>query len=620
MRSFKLIKKVTAFWHQQSFVKQIAALFLLLWVIPMLGLIVFNHDFTLRQFNKKIVSFSSVSMQQTAQNINNRLLSYEQALAQLIYGDTFLSEISRFNEAVSDQSIATARNTMVSAMRTFVFSHDFVRNVVFVAPSGICAYDISMESITDAYLDNFPASITGLDNAGFDIPLWLPTRYLYTPAKEPYYVFTLRSKIYNVFNLNSNGSMIMSVDSSMLAEICGFSLLSDNLDEHFIMIIDEDGRMIYHYDPSYYEQETNNFLDAKTLESVLAAESSDESISTQINSQNFILNVATVPRTNWRVISALSQKYISHEVVVFQQVLTSMIIIQLVLLFSALLLIMHTLSRFMRKLVGVMDTAPDHNFSVQIEGAGQHEIGIVTEHFNQMMATIKQLMTDLENQTEKVRLATQQGKEAEIRALEAQINPHFLYNTLDYINWLAIESNQFEISDMLGMLASLFRYSIQDSNKKVTIREECDYLINYLRIQKCRNAVNFDYLLDIESGVREFYIYKLIFQPLIENVVLHAFSNLNRPGLVTLSFRQVSEDRICFSLNDNGRGMTQEDAEALFSDGAQAGIGISNVISRLRLYYDSNSEIQVFSSPDKGLTIKVYFPVIRHADEENQDA
>ena len=191
----------------------------------------------------------------------------------------------------------------------------------------------------------------------------------------------------------------------------------------------------------------------------------------------------------------------------------------------------------------------------------------------------------------------------------SQIQPHFIYNTLDSINWLAIENGQDEISSMLSQFAQILRYQIQKSNGIVTIQEELGYLEKYLFLQKKRFMDSFEYLIECQEAVKSCRIHKMIFQPLIENSILHGCAKLDYGGFLKIQIQELDETYLKFMIVDNGAGMEPEQARRLFSEGGSGGsIGIANVLARLKVYYGECYSIHVDSMPGAGTSIEVVIP------------
>jgi two-component system sensor histidine kinase YesM len=233
------------------------------------------------------------------------------------------------------------------------------------------------------------------------------------------------------------------------------------------------------------------------------------------------------------------------------------------------------------------------------------EMAAITDQFNIMMDDINQLIG-------KVREASMRQRDAEITMLEAQINPHFLYNTLDTINWMAIDANQMEISKAIASLARIFRYSIDRSNRLVTVREEAEWLKQYLSLQQMRLKNAFQYELKVSDAALEKPIHKLLFQPFVENAIRHGFAGLMHEPRLSIAIG-CAEDSLCVYIEDNGRGMEEEKLASIrtaisLKEDQPGHIGILNAVARLRMYYGDNVDISIESEPDQGTRIMIRIP------------
>ena len=274
----------------------------------------------------------------------------------------------------------------------------------------------------------------------------------------------------------------------------------------------------------------------------------------------------------------------------------------LIIITSGLIMIQFAGSLQIRveKITSAMDKAYKGDYTVQISHTWQDEFGKIAKHFNHMVQKI-----DQSGRIEKEALVRE--KNAELKALEAQINPHFLYNTLDAINWIAIENEQFLISKMLKNLATILRYSIHKSNGVVSVRSETEYLKQYIFLQQQRFSFSFHCIMDVDEEVLDLKMHKLLFQPLIENAIIHGFPGNTGQDVITVSIRKKGDKHLVICVEDNGKGMDETLAWELnhydYLSGAMEGsIGVRNVIMRIKYYYGEEGNFFIESS-DKGTRI-----------------
>ncbi|RKJ43417.1 sensor histidine kinase [bacterium 1XD8-76] len=204
-------------------------------------------------------------------------------------------------------------------------------------------------------------------------------------------------------------------------------------------------------------------------------------------------------------------------------------------------------------------------------------------------------------------------KNAEIAALEAQINPHFLYNTLDTINWMAIDKDEYEISNMITTLARILRYGIADSNGVVKIRDEVEWLKQYIFLQQTKLKNSFDCHINVEPELMDLPIHKLLLQPFVENAILHGFEGVDRTCCMQMSMRRV-EDFMEIEIKDNGCGIpddiVREMNQGIFRKTEDKNhIGMENAITRLHMYYGEKTKVKIQSRQGEGTLVRIRIPV-----------
>jgi len=254
------------------------------------------------------------------------------------------------------------------------------------------------------------------------------------------------------------------------------------------------------------------------------------------------------------------------------------------------------------------------DFQVRLPNGRADEIGELTDSFNFMVDRIRALV----NRVYQEQLAQ---KNAELETLQAQINPHFLYNTLDSINWMLIDRGEMDVSAIIVALGKLMQYSMDTSVRLVPLREEYRNARDFLLIQKNRLEDQLDYSLEIEAELYEFPIPKLILQPLIENAIKHGIVRAARPGRVSVrAFRQ--KQRICVTVEDTGAGMDPEALENCrrrleHCAEDQRSIGLRNVARRLQLHFDGQCRFSVESRPGEGTALCLLLPMAAEADRRD---
>lgn len=245
---------------------------------------------------------------------------------------------------------------------------------------------------------------------------------------------------------------------------------------------------------------------------------------------------------------------------------------------------------------------------------GDSLLNIISDQFNRMSDEISILVTELIEKNHHIEDMMNRQRKAEIKAIEAQINPHFLYNALDRINWIAIDNEQDEISELLSSLGSLLRYSINNIDSMVTLRAELSWMEKYILIQGERFGLDIKLVYDIDETAIDYPIYKMLLQPLIENSVLRGFYKDPINPQISVKASIQPDGRLLLKISDNGCGMDGEKLkqikEIISNKGEKvtSGVGINNVVSRLYLYYGNQAQISVSSTPGNGTTFTIIIP------------
>ena len=257
-------------------------------------------------------------------------------------------------------------------------------------------------------------------------------------------------------------------------------------------------------------------------------------------------------------------------------------------------------TRKIEELTKNMDQVNHGSREVTVSSDSEDEVGILINSFHNMMDEINRLIDEV--YVNKIAL-----KEYELKALQAQINPHFLYNTLSMMNWMAIRSNQMEISKVTLALSTFYRTALSKGEDVVTVENCIQNMQAYLEIQLTMHDNNFTVDWDIDPTIKNEKMPKLLLQPVVENAIEHGIDEKeDGDKKLFLSFRGDGDD-VEITVRDNGMGMPQEKAETLVTYQAK-GYGLKNVNDRIRLLYGEKYGIQIFSAPDEGTTVVMRFP------------
>ena len=210
-------------------------------------------------------------------------------------------------------------------------------------------------------------------------------------------------------------------------------------------------------------------------------------------------------------------------------------------------------------------------------------------------------------------------RKSELDALQSQINPHFLYNTLDIIVWMIENEQSQDAVRVVTSLARLFRISLSKGRNIIPIRDELEHVRNYLTIQQMRFKNKFEFSVEADEEVCALSTIKLVVQPLAENALYHGIEFMDEDGHIDIRAWREGED-VYISVGDNGLGMTEETVEALLKGeivpGTKgSGIGFSNVNERIELYFGKGYGLRIESEPDEGTTVIIHIPSVPYGEE-----
>lgn len=372
----------------------------------------------------------------------------------------------------------------------------------------------------------------------------------------------------------------------------------------YCFLMDDAGNIIYH--PQ--QQLLYAGLKSEDTEALAALEDGAYADDTVIYS------VASVGESGWR---AVGVSYVDELV---NRNVNDMIRLSLwlaVVVLAVAVLTSWLLSRLigkpLRGLASAMESfEPDADHFTYRPVGGTREVQELSDSFEHMVLRIQELMTTVRE--EEVNL-----RKTELKALQAQINPHFLYNTLDSIAWMCEQGRNAEAVKMVHALARLFRISISRGHELIPIAKELEHAESYLQIQMYRYKNQFTYTFDVDPDCLGYYCNKITLQPIIENSINHGLDLMVDEGRIDVRVRFDGDD-IVFSVQDNGVGMSPEQLEAIMQHGPtdRTGIGIKNVNDRLKIYFGRSYGLSITSEPDVGTCVEIRMPRIREGDYETK--
>jgi len=376
-----------------------------------------------------------------------------------------------------------------------------------------------------------------------------------------------------------------------------------------VFIIDEQGDFIYN---SNRDSKMVNIKDSNLNTVFMNYDISNNHTIQNINGKDYLVVYYKSEYTGWTTIGMVPKNTIMSDVTSLRNKTGwfLLLVVGLTLLFS--IFISYKITNNIKKLRNAMNFVGAGNLDVETAINSVDEVGQLNEGFHIMVARIKSLMVNLKNRE-------QQKREAELQALQAQINPHFLYNTLNTIRYLAKIQNVTNIEEITISFIELLRISIGNNTELITIQEELEQVKSYINIQKYKYTDKFSVIFQVEEDILKYKTLKLILQPIVENALIHGIEPSEREGIIDIKIYR-DEGAIKIITTDNGVGIEEVEIKNILEKQDNkdkkrfSGIGIGNVNERIKLHFGNQYGIQIFSQLGVYTAVEVTIPTLREEE------
>jgi len=409
------------------------------------------------------------------------------------------------------------------------------------------------------------------------------------------WVVSLSRELKSTDGIIAEGVFLVDLNLSVIDAICSQINLGK---KGYVFIVDPDGNIVYH--PQ--QQLIYSNLRAERIPEVMHAPSGTSFTASDQEGKR----IYSVQDTNfgWKIVGVAYADELIADVGTIRNTIIAYALAGLAVSLLLSMLLSYRLTRPIKKLQADMKMVEKGNFGIQTEIRQMDEIGQLGRTFNLMVSRIKNLMQEM--------IRTQENKRKnELQLLQAQINPHFLYNTLDSIVWMAEQKQHEQVVLMTSALAKLFRASITKDKELVPIRVEAEHISNYLLIQKMRYNDQLDYRVEIDESILSCKTLKILLQPFVENAIYHGIRSKPEGGTILIRGRE-DDGRIVFEVEDDGAGMTPEQLAGIWSSEEDApkrkGIGIHNVNERIGLHFGREFGVKIRSEPEAGTCVTIILP------------
>ncbi|KAB8133653.1 sensor histidine kinase [Gracilibacillus oryzae] len=369
-----------------------------------------------------------------------------------------------------------------------------------------------------------------------------------------------------------------------------FDTMSSLFEDNFgLIILDENKKPVYFYQdlPGDVETLSANHLINKIEEGLL--------------DQDYVYDQASLASSKWTAYLYRPKGIISASTSQLRMTVIGVVILCISILILAIFLLARVVVRPLEKLARNMEQIEKGDLSVTVFNSGTDEIGNLIRQFGIMVVKLK----DMINQVYKSKIAQQ---EYEMKALQAQINPHFFYNSLSLINSKAIMSGQDDISQMAQLLSKFYRTTLNKGDNIISVKGELENTTSYIEIQRMMHSNSFDVHYEIDDGIYHYNMLNLLLQPLVENAINHGIDHKENPGKGKVTLIAAEQDNeLIFKVMDNGCGIKQEILDTILTTETK-GYGVRNVHNRVQLYYGTGYGLVFESKLNEGTTVTLIIP------------
>jgi two-component system sensor histidine kinase YesM len=586
--------------------------FMILSVVPLsiLGAISYFNSYKTLEHNA-----SSYAVQNTWQiklNVDYILTNYMNKVNEITTNINFIKNVKEYNKMDRiDKSIAFQEiyNSIKNITR---ISNDIISVEVLDNQGLIVSTPFRISSANINQSEIFQHMINSQERIQ-----WFSTRKLeYQDATGDSYKdnngmgIIVSSKIKDFVNGETIGFVNIAFTEDTLYSV--LEEFNSNKDQ-YIYIADQEGNIISHFDKKLLSQkeEYNVNSSITELESEKAGSSRfGASFVETVQEQKSLISYAISDITGWKVVSVINYDFLMADANRIKNLTLFIITVCIVFIVLVSFIVTNSVTLPIHNMIEAMNEVQHENLSVKVEDQSQDELGFLERAFNRMIDRIKKQIDEIYD-------ANKKQKEAEFRALQAQIDPHFLYNTLDSINWMAFIAQNNDICIMINALSKFFRLSLNRGNEFYTIKDEIEHVKNYIAIQRIRYNDKINFHFDIADNVYDYMTLKLLLQPLVENAIYHGIEPSGGEGNIYIKVERLC-DKIKMEVDDDGIGITniEHACENAISRQNNGGYGIVNINERIKLYFGEKYGLEIKNRECGGTTAIIYIPAVLGGEDK----
>ena len=574
-----------------------------LMVLAMLVFMVIAMRYTSGTIYENSINYMSQIIQQVNYDIDT-YIEYMENISSIIAKS---SDVPRylFDQNQTEAEREAEKERILTQFQTIMESRDDIYNVAAVAKNGRYIINRGDDELT-GYVD-----IESLDwyQAAMESKsgIAVSSSHVQNAIQSSYkWAITLSRALVNNQTGEREGLFFVDLNYSAISDLCNNNSIEE---KGYIFVLDAEGNIVYH--PK--QQLMYGGLKTENIDAIMECE--EDSLIIDEGGESKLYTMSKSKRTGWTVVGAAytSELLKNNEQAQMWYLLVASILLLAVIGISGI--ISREITKPIRSLRDSMRKVQNGQFDTHVEVITENEIGSLGRSFNLMTSEIRALME--QNVYEQ-----KQKRKSELKALQAQINPHFLYNTLDSIIWMSEAGENDEVVEMTSALARLLRQSISNDQEEVELEKEIEYVKNYLTIQKMRYKDKLEFFIYVDPRVAHVPVIKLVLQPLVENAIYHGIKYKETKGNLKIYAKPV-DGRVEIVVADDGIGMDEDVMEHIFDEHRKEqkrnGVGVPNVQKRLQLQYGSEYGIRYESVKGAGTKVVITIPTDGGRTDEKMD-
>ena len=570
--------------------------------VLVLSAVVIVTGVSMRFTNTSIFENSSQYTQTIIQQMNQNIDSYIDYMENIAYLISSNEDVQDY--LFSDEIDSEGRYRILKQFETILDSRSDIRNVGIISKSGRMLINNGSKSVNHDLNLNTQEWYTQALNSP-EGPTLTSSHVQHIISGERPWVITLSRGIRDRSGSGEKeGVFFIDLNYSAISGLCDQSTVGT---KGYAFILDAKGNIVYH--PQ--QQQLYNELQTENISLIM--DTDEDTVLTGTGNNGKLYSISRSDKTGWTVVDCTNVRELLSKSRQAQSiyVLTAVVLVIVALLFSRFMARSITLP--IQKLRDSMKKVQEGDFSVSdVVVDSRNEIGSLTKSFDVMTHRIQELMEQNVHEQE-------QKRKSELKALQSQINPHFLYNTLDSIIWMAEGKKNEEVVLMTASLARLLRQSISNEDETVLIGQEIQYVKSYLTIQKMRYKDKLEFEIHVDPSIMNTHIVKLTLQPIVENAIYHGLKYKETKGILRVTGYQRGQEAV-LEVSDDGVGMDEETLKHIFEkhkvNYRSNGVGVYNVQRRLSMYYGKDYGLRYKSEKGKGTTVTVVIPMEQEEHDE----